>query len=69
MLGSTGSIERMPRRRRDRRGTKLIEIKIVNLKAGANNGILFACNPHSAMGDATSTTMLGVIVLDETKDK
>lgn len=50
-------------------GTKLIEIKIVNLKAGANNGILFACNPHSAMGDATSTTMLGVIVLDETKDK
>jgi hypothetical protein len=50
-------------------GTKLIEIKIKNLKAGADNGILFACNPHSAQGDPSSATMLGVIVLDESKDK
>jgi len=50
-------------------GNKLIEIKIKNLKAGAANGILFACNPHSAFGDPDSTMMLGVIVLDEEKKK
>lgn len=48
-------------------GTKLIEIKILALRPGVDNGILFACNPHSAMGDPLATTMLGVIVLDESK--
>ena len=48
-------------------GSKLIEIKIKNLKPGTGNGILFACNPHSSMGDATMTSMLGVIVLAEEK--
>ncbi|HYH64286.1 MAG TPA: hypothetical protein VD866_06270 [Urbifossiella sp.] len=50
-------------------GSKLIEFRIKNLKAGAGNGILFACNPHSALGDPASTTMLGVIVLDEAEKK
>lgn len=50
-------------------GGKLIEIKIKALKPGAENGILFACNPHSAQGDPTMATMLGVIVFAEEKDK
>ena len=49
-------------------GKKLIEIRIKNLKGGAANGILFACNPHSAQGEAAKTSMLGVIVL-ATDDK
>lgn len=50
-------------------GSSLIKIKIKDLKAGAAKGILFGCNPHSALGDPTSTTMLGVIVLDESDTK
>jgi hypothetical protein len=50
-------------------GSKLIEIKIKKLKADAANGILFGCNPHSAQGEPTSATMLGVIVLVDTGKK
>jgi hypothetical protein len=44
-------------------GSRLIEIKIKALKPGLDNGILFACNPHSAQGNPQQTSMLGVIVL------
>jgi len=50
---------------------KLIEIRIKGLKAGAQNGILFACNPHSTDKDPQKKKqpMLGVIVLDEGEKK
>jgi hypothetical protein len=47
---------------------KIIDIKIAKLKPGADNGILFGCNPHS-LDEGEKREMLGVIVLDEGKDK
>jgi hypothetical protein len=49
----------------------LIEIRIKELKPGADKGILFACNPHSVIKDPNKTKqpMLGVIVLDEGAEK
>jgi hypothetical protein len=46
------------------KSTDLLTIKIKNLKKGAENGILFGCNPHSKSEDGKDVEMLGVIVLD-----
>lgn len=44
-------------------GQIVLTIRIKNLKKGANNGILFGCNPHSISDDGMDVEMLGVIVL------
>ena len=46
------------------KGTTVLTIKVKNLKKGAENGILFGCNPHSHSDNGEEVEMLGVIVLD-----
>jgi len=43
----------------------LIQIEILNLKKGVENGILFGCDPHSVFVKDGKLRMLGVIVLAE----
>jgi hypothetical protein len=44
-------------------GETLIDIKIKDLKAGPENGILIGCNPHSTLGTEDKAMMVAVLVL------